>query len=81
MRRAEAEALALGLLHGPAELLPISSSGHAAALPWLLGWEVTGWDGSRRKELAVALHAGTAAALLLVLRPRRPRLGLLAAAV
>jgi len=81
MRRAEAEALALGLLHGPAELLPISSSGHAAALPWLLGWEITGWDGSRRKELAVALHAGTAAALLLVLRPRRPRLELLAAAV
>ncbi len=80
MRRAEREALALGLLHGPAELVPVSSSGHAAALPWLLGWELAGWDGARRKELEVALHAGTAAALLLILRPPvRP--ALLAAAV
>jgi undecaprenyl-diphosphatase len=59
----------------------VSSSGHAAALPWLLGWEVAGWDGARRKELEVALHAGTAAALLLILRPRRLRPALLAAAV
>jgi len=80
MRRAEREALALGLLHGPAELVPVSSSGHVAAVPWLLGWEVAGWDGARRKELEVALHAGTAAALLLVLRPERVRLRLLAAA-
>jgi undecaprenyl-diphosphatase len=81
MRRAEREALALGLLHGPAELVPVSSSGHVAALPWLLGWEVAGWDGERRKELEVALHAGTALALLLVARPRRLRPGLLTAAV
>jgi undecaprenyl-diphosphatase len=66
--RADAEAALLGLLHGPAELLPVSSSGHVAALPWLLGWEVAEWDGERRKELEVALHAGTAAALLLVVR-------------
>ena len=80
MRRTEREALLLGLLHGPAELVPVSSSGHATALPWLLGWEVAGWDGARRKELEVALHAGTAAALVLILRPPlRP--GLLAAAV
>jgi undecaprenyl-diphosphatase len=81
MRRAESEALALGLLHGPAELVPVSSSGHAAALPWLLGWEVAGWDGARRKELEVALHAGTAAALLVVLRPGRARPRLLGAAL
>ena len=73
MRRTELEALALGLLHGPAELVPVSSSGHVAALPWLLRWEVAGWDGARRKELEVALHAGTAAALLVVLRPARVR--------
>ena len=73
MRRTELEALALGLLHGPAELVPVSSSGHVAALPWLLRWEVAGWDGARRKELEVALHAGTAAALLIVLRPARVR--------
>jgi undecaprenyl-diphosphatase len=81
MRRAEREALALGLLHGPVELVPVSSSGHVAGVPWLLGWEVAGWDGERRKELEVALHAGTAVALLLVTRPRRVRPGLLAAAV
>jgi undecaprenyl-diphosphatase len=81
MRRAEREALALGLLHGPVELVPVSSSGHVAAIPWLLGWEVAGWDGERRKELEVALHAGTALALLLVARPSRGRPGLLAAAV
>jgi undecaprenyl-diphosphatase len=80
MRRAEREALALGLLHGPVELVPVSSSGHVAAVPWLLGWEVAGWDGARRKELQVALHAGTAAALLLVARPARMRPWLLAAA-
>jgi len=81
MRRADVEALALGLLHGPAELIPVSSSGHVAALPWLLGWEVARWDGARRKELQVALHAGTAVALLVVLRPARVRPRLLAAAV
>src|SRR5688572_10537067 len=82
MRGAEREALALGLLHGPVELIPVSSSGHVAALPWLLGWEIAGWDGERRKELEVALHAGTVAALLLTLQPgRRVRPALLAAAV
>jgi undecaprenyl-diphosphatase len=80
MRRAEVEALALGLLHGPVELVPVSSSGHVAAVPWLLRLEVAGWDGARRKELEVALHAGTAAALLLVLRPERVRARLLATA-
>jgi undecaprenyl-diphosphatase len=43
---------------------------------WLLGWE----DGARRKELEVALHGGTAAALMIVARPRRLRPALLAAA-
>ena len=60
MRRTERAALFLGLLHGPVELVPVSSSGHVAAATWLLGWE----DGARRKELEVALHGGTAAALL-----------------
>jgi undecaprenyl-diphosphatase len=80
MRRAELEAVALGLLHGPVELVPVSSSGHVAALPWLLGWEIAGWDGARRKELEVALHGGSAGALLLVARPQRVRPLLLAAA-
>lgn len=48
-----AEAALLGLLHGPAELLPVSSSAHMA----IIGVEVD-------QSLAVALHAGTALALL-----------------
>src|SRR5438045_7490301 len=61
-------ALALGVLHGPAELLPISSSGHTELVPWLLGWPYAELDGELRKAFEVALHAGTAAALLLALR-------------
>jgi undecaprenyl-diphosphatase len=74
MRRPEAgriplpQALALGLLHGPAELLPISSSGHVALVPWLLGWDYTELDAELRKSFEVVLHTGTAAALLLTLR-------------
>jgi undecaprenyl-diphosphatase len=67
------EAALLGLLHGPVEVLPVSSSAHVAALPWLLGWEVAGWEEGPRKELAVALHAGTALGLLLA-RPALPAL-------
>ena len=61
-------ALALGLLQGPAELLPISSSAHLAIVPWLLRWDYGELDPETRKEFEVALHAGTAAALLIVLR-------------
>jgi undecaprenyl-diphosphatase len=62
------EALALGALHGPAELLPISSSGHITLVPWLLGWHYGELEPELRKAFEVALHAGTAAALLLTLR-------------
>ncbi len=62
------EALALGALHGPAELLPISSSGHVALVPWLLSWRYVGLDDELRKSFEVALHAGTAAGLLITLR-------------
>jgi undecaprenyl-diphosphatase len=58
----------LGALHGPAELLPISSSGHIAVIPWLLGWDYDRLDSELRKSFEVALHAGTAAALLITLR-------------
>src|SRR5581483_3941408 len=61
-------AIVLGALHGPAELLPISSSGHVALVPWLLGWEEEQSDHELRKSFEVALHAGTAAALLITLR-------------
>jgi undecaprenyl-diphosphatase len=62
------QALMLGALHGPAELLPISSSGHVALIPWLLGWDYDRLDSELRKSFEVALHAGTAAALLITLR-------------
>jgi undecaprenyl-diphosphatase len=58
-------AFALGALHGPAELLPISSSGHTELVPWLLHWSYAELDGELRKAFEVALHAGTAAALLI----------------
>lgn len=61
-------ALALGLLHGPSELLPVSSSGHTALVPWLAGWSYPELDAELRKAFEVALHAGTAAALLVALR-------------
>ncbi len=67
-RTALARALTLGALHGPAELLPISSSGHVELVPWLLGWDGVSADPEVRKAFAVALHAGTAAALVVMLR-------------
>jgi undecaprenyl-diphosphatase len=61
-------AVALGLLQGPAELLPISSSAHTTLVPWLMGWPYAGLAGEPRKAFEVALHAGAAAALALELR-------------
>jgi undecaprenyl-diphosphatase len=61
-------AAALGVLHGPAELLPVSSSGHVALIPWLLDWDYARLDPELRKSFEVALHAGTAAALIVALR-------------
>jgi undecaprenyl-diphosphatase len=61
-------AVALGALHGPAELLPVSSSAHTTLVPWLACWPYTALDPELRKAFEVALHAGTAAALLVGLR-------------
>jgi undecaprenyl-diphosphatase len=59
-------AIALGLAHGPSELLPVSSSGHTILIPWLAGWRYGELDAELRKSFEVALHAGSAAALLIV---------------
>ena len=67
-RLALGQAVALGALHGPAELLPISSSGHVALIPWLMSWDYVKLDDELRKSFEVVLHAGTAAALLITLR-------------
>ncbi len=61
-------AVALGLLQGPTELLPISSSGHIALLPWLAGWPYAELDGELRKSFEVALHAGAGLALAIDMR-------------
>ena len=58
----------LGLVQGPTELLPVSSSAHISLVPWLLGWEWQELDAEARKSFEVALHGGTAAALLFCLR-------------
>jgi len=58
-------AVALGLVQGPAELLPVSSSAHLVLVPWLAGWDWEAIDPELRKSFEVALHAGAAAALLI----------------
>jgi undecaprenyl-diphosphatase len=58
-------AVALGMVQGPAELLPVSSSAHIVLVPWLAGWDWEHLDPEVRKSFEVALHAGAAAALLL----------------
>jgi undecaprenyl-diphosphatase len=62
------QAALLGALHGPAELLPISSSAHVTLVPWLAGWRYDELNAGARKAFEVSLHAGTAAALLVALR-------------
>jgi undecaprenyl-diphosphatase len=48
-----AHAIALGILQGLGEFLPISSSGHLIVVPWLMGWPDSGL------AFDVALHLGT----------------------
>jgi undecaprenyl-diphosphatase len=62
------EAVALGAIQGPTELLPVSSSGHLVLVPSTLGWRYRGLDPELRKSFEVALHAGGALALLIGLR-------------
>jgi len=52
------QAIALGVIQGLSEFLPISSSAHLALVPWLLGWEDPGLS------FDVALHFGTLLAVL-----------------
>ncbi|MFN2398777.1 MAG: undecaprenyl-diphosphatase UppP [Gemmatimonadaceae bacterium] len=52
------QAIALGIIQGLTEFLPVSSSAHLALTPWLLGWEAPGL------AFDVALHTGTLAAVL-----------------
>ena len=58
-------AIALGIVQGPAELLPVSSSAHIVLVPWLAGWDWEAIDPEVRKSFEVALHTGAALALLI----------------
>ncbi len=58
-------AVALGIVQGPAELLPVSSSAHIVLVPWLAGWDWDSIDPELRKSFEVALHTGAALALLI----------------
>jgi undecaprenyl-diphosphatase len=51
------QAVILGIVQGAAEFLPISSSGHLIAVPWLLGYE------EHSLAFDVALHLGTLVAV------------------
>ncbi len=55
----------LGAIQGPTELLPISSSAHLSLAPLFAGWDWDSIDPETRKSFEIALHAGTAAALLI----------------
>jgi undecaprenyl-diphosphatase len=59
------QAVTLGVVQGPTELLPVSSSAHLSLIPWFAGWDWDRLDPEVRKSFEVALHGGTAAALLL----------------
>jgi undecaprenyl-diphosphatase len=58
------QAVALGLVQGPTELLPVSSSAHLRIVPWLAGWDHEAIDPEHRKAFEVAVHGGAALALL-----------------
>jgi undecaprenyl-diphosphatase len=51
----------------------VSSSGHIALVPRLLGWDYDGLPADARKTFEVALHAGSAPAVALALRGTRRR--------
>ncbi len=66
------QAVVLGLLQGVTELFPISSLGHSVILPKLFGWDSLAKAQSQSESFylafLVALHVGTAIALLIYFR-------------
>ena len=57
------QALILGIVQGLTELLPISSSGHLAIIPWLLNWTSQPGFEEAFEGFDVALHFGTLLAI------------------
>jgi undecaprenyl-diphosphatase len=62
------EAVTLGLLQGPSELLPVSSSAHMSLIPLLAGWRYGELDSEEHKSFEIAVHAGAGLALAIALR-------------
>src|SRR3954447_15386016 len=66
------QTIVIALLQGVTELFPISSLGHSVLIPALFGWDdlVTAQSADESFYLAflVALHVGTAIALLVFFR-------------
>lgn len=59
------QALVLGVIQGLTELLPISSSGHLAIIPWLFNWTSDPQFNIDFEGFDVALHFGTFLAIAL----------------
>ena len=62
------QALALGLVQGLTELLPISSSGHLILVPWLADWDYLKQHDEFNQTFDVALHLGTLVAVAIYFR-------------
>jgi len=62
------QALALGVVQGFTELLPISSSGHLILVPWLGGWTYLETHEDFNQTFDVALHLGTLVAVVAYFR-------------
>jgi undecaprenyl-diphosphatase len=63
-RLSDWQALALGVVQGATELLPISSSGHLILLPWMANWTYLENHEAFNKTFDVALHLGTLIAVV-----------------
>jgi undecaprenyl-diphosphatase len=63
-RLSDWQALALGVVQGATELLPISSSGHLILLPWMANWTYLEQHEAFNKTFDVALHLGTLIAVV-----------------
>jgi undecaprenyl-diphosphatase len=63
-RLSDWQALALGVVQGATELLPISSSGHLILLPWMANWTYLEQHAAFNKTFDVALHLGTLIAVV-----------------
>lgn len=68
------QALALGLVQGATELLPISSSGHLVLVPWLGDWDYLREHDAFNHTFDVSLHLGTLVAVVAYFRADLARL-------